>query len=223
VGRKSFKKVTNRKNYNSILFLTTLGVYFGLVLVGVTPQILAQTSKKDNEPYKINLLVPSQGYVFTFDLNPILELHRLTSIGSPQIKIEGRLIPLQQKFSNWEIINVKGSKEVIEFIDKNFFVPAEVDSPLPRIFEELFQSVEVSKDDITITHVTTFSDQKKAEQIANIHSRMAEYARAHNADKKVAGNYYLINTSARAENNQVFIVTRLPRAGLDSLLAKDAK
>lgn len=31
------------------------------------------------------------------------------------------------------------------------------------------------------------------------------------------------STSFRAENDQIFIVTRLPRAGLDSLLAKDAK
>ena len=31
------------------------------------------------------------------------------------------------------------------------------------------------------------------------------------------------STSFRTENDQVFIVTRLPRAGLDSLLATDAK
>jgi len=31
------------------------------------------------------------------------------------------------------------------------------------------------------------------------------------------------NTSARARNDQVFVVTRLPRAGLASLFAKDAK
>jgi hypothetical protein len=36
--------LTNRKNQNSILFLTTLGVYLGLVLVGATPQVLAQAA-----------------------------------------------------------------------------------------------------------------------------------------------------------------------------------
>ena len=30
------------KNQNSILFLTTLGVYLGLVLAGATPQVVAQ-------------------------------------------------------------------------------------------------------------------------------------------------------------------------------------
>lgn len=36
--------MVNRKTPNSILFLTTLGVYLGLVLVGATPQILAQAA-----------------------------------------------------------------------------------------------------------------------------------------------------------------------------------
>jgi len=40
----------SRKNHNSILFLTTVGVYLGLVLVGATPQVLAQaaTAKQFN-------------------------------------------------------------------------------------------------------------------------------------------------------------------------------
>lgn len=34
--------MSNSKNYNSILFITTLSLYFGLVLVGATPSVLAQ-------------------------------------------------------------------------------------------------------------------------------------------------------------------------------------
>ena len=40
--------MTNRKSQNSILFLTTLGVYLGLVLVGATPQVLAQAATTRN-------------------------------------------------------------------------------------------------------------------------------------------------------------------------------
>src|SRR5215213_8774342 len=37
--------MSNRKNYNSIVFLTTLSVYLGLVLVGgATPSVLAQAA-----------------------------------------------------------------------------------------------------------------------------------------------------------------------------------
>ncbi|MBX7054005.1 MAG: hypothetical protein K1X36_03540 [Pyrinomonadaceae bacterium] len=36
--------MTKSKNHNSILVLATLGVYLGLVLVGATPQLLAQAA-----------------------------------------------------------------------------------------------------------------------------------------------------------------------------------
>ena len=36
--------MNSRKNQNSILVLATLGVYLGLVLVGATPQVLAQAA-----------------------------------------------------------------------------------------------------------------------------------------------------------------------------------
>jgi hypothetical protein len=36
--------LTTRKNQNSVLVLATLGVYLGLVLVGATPQVLAQAA-----------------------------------------------------------------------------------------------------------------------------------------------------------------------------------
>lgn len=36
--------MTTRKPQNSILVLATLGVYFGLVLAGATPQVLAQAA-----------------------------------------------------------------------------------------------------------------------------------------------------------------------------------
>ena len=36
--------MNNRKNHNSALILAALGVYIGLVLVGGTPQVLAQAA-----------------------------------------------------------------------------------------------------------------------------------------------------------------------------------
>lgn len=34
--------MSNKKNHNTIYFLTTLSVYLGLVIVGASPQVLAQ-------------------------------------------------------------------------------------------------------------------------------------------------------------------------------------
>ena len=36
--------MTTRKNYNSVIFLTTLSVYLGLVLVGAPAHVLAQAA-----------------------------------------------------------------------------------------------------------------------------------------------------------------------------------
>ena len=42
--------MSRQSNKNSILVLATLGVYFGLVLVGATPQVLAQAETKTVSP-----------------------------------------------------------------------------------------------------------------------------------------------------------------------------
>jgi hypothetical protein len=215
--------VSNKNKHNSIVFLTTLSVYLGLVLVGATPQISAQNLNKSDELNKISILVPGEGYVFTFNLNPVIRVNSLANSESLPIKMSGKLISLHQKFTNWEITDTKGSQKVIDFLNKEFFTPAELDPPtLPLIAEELFQSVEVDKDFITITENTKFSDVKSADRMANIFRRMIEYAKSPAADKKVAGNLILINKQVRSENNQVFIVTRLPRGSLVEL-SKNAK
>lgn len=40
--------MSNKKNHNTIYFLTTLSVYIGLVIVGASPQILAQAEFSEN-------------------------------------------------------------------------------------------------------------------------------------------------------------------------------
>lgn len=199
-------------------------MYLGLVLVGATPQTLAQRSKEQPDRNKINLLVPSQGYIYTFDLNPLIQLNKLAVPYSSKIKMSGRLVFLPQRSSDWEIIDTSGPKEIIEFIRKNFFHSALINPPnLPPFAEEMYTFIEVSKDAITTGFRTKFGGPNKAEEMSTIYSRMIGYAKSPNADTDVANNYYLINTSVRLENDQVFIVTCLPRAGLDALLATDAK
>ncbi len=220
--------MTPRKNYNSIVFLTTLSVYLGLVLVGATPQISAQTSRKDADANKINILVPGEGLVFTFDLNPSVKLSKLSQSESLPIKVSGKIIDSQQKFTDWEITEAVGSQQIVGFVRREFFQPATSNIPpdtlLTRLFpKETSQSVEVSKATVTITRNLTFNGVEKVAKMAEIYRRMIEYAKSPTAKKQVAGNLYLTNTEVRFENNQVFIVTRLPRGSLDALLTQSAK
>ncbi|MDQ3800563.1 MAG: hypothetical protein M3384_14025 [Acidobacteriota bacterium] len=212
---------TKGKNYNSIVFLTTLSVYLGLVLVGgATPQVSAQDLKKGVEVNKFNILLPGEGYVFTFDLNPIIELSRLAGKESLPVNMSGKLIPLQQKFTDWKIIAATGEQKILDFLDREFFTPAVLDPPnLPLMAKELYQSVEVDKDHITITRGTIFSDPGKGVAFAESYRRIIEYAKSPKAEKPIAGSLILTNTQVRSENNQIFIVTRLPRGSIDAHLA----
>jgi hypothetical protein len=216
--------VTKGKNYNSIVFLTTLSVYLGLVLVGATPEVLAQDAKKAADSNKISILAPGEGMIFTFDLNPIIELSRLAAKDASSVKIAGKLIPLQQKFTDWQIISTAGDQKILDFLRKEFFTPFVLDPPnLPVTTTELYQSVEIDKDNITFNRHTTFSNVNKAASFGETYRRVIEYARSPIAAKEIAGNLLIKHTEVRSENNQVFIVTRLPRGSIDSLLAKDAK
>jgi hypothetical protein len=75
--------VNNRKNYNSIVFLT---VYFGLVLVGATPQVLAQAAMtrqfdiKTEIEFKDDLdKKPDENDLFTTSIvNLVRELNRFS-------------------------------------------------------------------------------------------------------------------------------------------------
>ena len=50
--------MSNRKNYNSIVFLTTLSLYLGLVLAGgTTPTVLAQAATTRNFDIKSEIVV----------------------------------------------------------------------------------------------------------------------------------------------------------------------
>ena len=221
--------MNQRGKNNSIIFLTTLSVYLGLVLVGgSTPQVLAQKTKKSGEPNKISILVPGEGLVFTFDLNPAIELSKLSVKESLPIKISGKLINPQQKFIDWTINEAVGNQQIVSFLCKEFFLPSKSDvasdTLVTKLFpKEVFQSVEVSKDTISITLNLTFNSVDRVAEMAEIYRRMIEYAKSPKAKTEVAGNLYLINTEVRSENNQVIIVTRLPRGSLDELLKQNAK
>lgn len=211
------------KNHNRIIFLTTLSVYLGLVLVGATPQISAQ-NRKTADANTVNILIPGQGLVLTFDLNPFIELNKLASKETSLTKVSGKLIPLQQEFTDWGTITGTGDQKVIDFLRKEFFTPMQVSPPtLPRSEKELFQTIEIDSENISVIRQVTFTDLKNAAIFEEVFRKTLEYAKSSAADKKIAGNPYITNTQVRSENNQVFIVTRLPRAAIDEFLATNAR
>ncbi len=255
VQRKIKFSVKNRKNQNSILFLTTLGVYLGLVLVSGTPQVLAHAAMTRNFEITDEIEVKD-------DLDKKPDDERSPLSDSIQVyfqDVEYFLSSLQNlnqngkfniEFDTFEVAqstllpcvagNKVGSYTASKFSLVNEFLRPSLESFSKRLTDgyslaDCLPSERFSGQEVTASRFNLKLDRsefsveiavkKRSPQTASqFLSPLAQASRAFNSNEKELIRAKLIeNTSFKSKNNQVFIVTRLPRAGLDSLLAKDAK
>lgn len=245
--------MSNRKNYNSIFFLT---VYLGLVLVGATPQVLAQAAMTRQFDIKTEIIVEDD-----LDKKPDDEkINFEDSLENYFDDVESFFKDLQKlhKIEKFDLDYDKFS--VSEF----GFVPCNVDGDPVRYSEQ-----EISIDNRWLEAAVTdarykfenynfLSDCQKNEKFENHLSTNSKFKlsydktelkleisapklskqradflvdkfnqayRIYEVDEE--NNFVKIihqNTSFKSENNQVFIVTRLPRGSIDDLLnEKDAQ
>jgi len=252
--------MSHRKNYNSLVFLTTLSVYLGLVLVGgaVAPSVLAQAAltrdfdikseivleddldKKPDNDELINFADSLGSYFdevetlikdlkefqkadkFNLDVNGF-EINRQLNAacnvnGDPvakstlSIKNFGeRLLQVDvnnavSAFSGWEYLSdcLKDEKS-----GKSF----STSSKLKLSYDNTELKVEISAPKLT---------RQRSEFLAERFNQT--YSTYKIDEEKPVVRIIHENTSFKSENNQIFIVTRLPRGSIDSLLAqKDAQ
>jgi hypothetical protein len=168
--------MTNRKNYNSILFLT---VYLGLVLVGATPQVMAHAATNS-----------------LFDLRQEIEykddLDNKPDESCPESKakivrqdnqgIETDSFPLLREDFSINFFDLKANKD--------------------RLFSKIIFNTNF--DTKRLTPFVLAFNQNQDSQL----QKFQEFP------EKVIYE----NTKVISQNKQIFIVTRLPRASIDSLL-----
>ncbi|MCA1625082.1 MAG: hypothetical protein LC778_15035 [Acidobacteria bacterium] len=150
--------MSKRSKNNSIIFLTTLSVYLGLVLVGAPPSADPSADKY---------------------LTKIIE-------GNFSQKFEPKAFPL-------------------------------ADYPRPSA-KQIKLSLQANETDLSLK--ISFG-KTNAEQFAEFLSQ--EFSSASITVKDALTKQIYENTSVSSENNQVFIVIRLPRGSLDALLTDSAK
>ncbi len=228
-------------------------MYFGLVLVGATPQILASAAMTrqfdvkdelearddlDNKPDDERSPVTASVQIYLEDVE-----YFLASLG--RLKIKGAFDPRVDTFNvaqNTLLPCVDGnlaarytpirfdssssaSKRSLEFFSRamvygyslgdciansEFNGVAAADSRFNFELDRKAFSVNVA--------VKKQSPQRALDLLRELESTLRLYAVPENTNlrKKI-----IENTAFQSKNDQVFVVTRLPRAGLDSLLAKD--
>ncbi len=247
--------MSNSKNYNSIVFLTTLSVYLGLVLVGAPP-ILAHAAMTrhfdiqneievkddlDKKPKNDNELNQDIELIKKLEIAKAInifldDLKKLESISKFNSKTEWNFSckfwleeygTTQTSSKNCNVSNPWLETAVVQLIlaAKPFDVYS-ISEYLPNCNGESCRETSINVDSNANEFSLTFSFKKSTSQKAKI---VAEAFNKVFITQKVALKNSVNlpiyeNTKATSENNQVLIVTRLPRGSLDALLArKDAQ
>lgn len=238
------------KTQNPILVIATLGVYFGLILAGAAPQVLANAAMTrtfdvkdeielqddiDTKPDDERSPVTASVQVYIEDVEYFLaNLAGLKAKGKFDPKVDtfdvaqNTMLPCVDgnRAGRYTPINFVSSSEpsrpALEYFSRgmvygyslgdcianNEFDVTAADSRFNFSLDKNAFSVNVS--------VRKDSPARALDLVRELESTLKLYSkRASNSDLRQA---VVRNTSFKAQNDQVFIVTRLPRAGLASLL-----
>jgi hypothetical protein len=248
--------VSNRKNNNPILFLTTLGVYLGLVLVGgAAPQVFAHGAltrnfelqdeievsddlekKPDNEPATLSLSIQTYLQDVEYFLSTLQKLGR-----------NGKFDPSHDAFevTQTTLLPCVAANNVGSYTANTFDLKNDSLRPSLERFSKLltdgysladclphtrFSGQEVTNSKFTFKLDTAVLSVQVAVQKASpaIAKQLSTdllnvFPRFSPSAGDLARQKIFENTSFRSDNDQVFVITRLPRADLDPLLASSAK
>ncbi|MGI8468047.1 MAG: hypothetical protein ACR2N3_06300 [Pyrinomonadaceae bacterium] len=240
--------MSKSKNYNRIVFLTTLSVYLGLVLVGGTAPVLAHsaTTKSfdiknevevkddlDNKPddcqeeervakEKLEFLNKSDNVFddYIYSLKSILALSRKSPFDNLSFEIENfdydkfdvrivKPILFPKGFRKQITYNVKSILKSLYVVNYPYIVNYPNNDSVNIDFD-------FSSGNLKTTSFFPTRSNSDALKFSSAYNASLELGRCKSKNQPE----YIIyeNTKVSLENNQILIVTRLPRAGIDSLL-----
>lgn len=221
--------MNKKTNYNSIVFLTTLSVYLGLVLVGGAPQVFAQAALTRDFDIKNEI-------EFKDDLDNKPDDEKALAVYGDTLE---DLFLLAKNFSAQNAEKLAENKYEFDCffgiarvgkgtfckggLFTSDFIPSfeKIHSAFPHASEEIKEQIKINlllrADEFSLKTVLYQSSDEQAEQYHNF------YVAGLSKIKLQTGVPQAViyqNTSISFENNQVFIVTRLPRASIDELFAR---
>jgi hypothetical protein len=196
--------MTNRKNYNSILFLT---VYLGLVLVGGNAQVFAHAAT--NSLFDIRNEIEFKDDLDNKPDDSCAELKAKTD------KQDNQFIEDYVKFVLFSIENNSRTAEID-------FVRSLQSDAFPSLRKELseasYQLKSNKYETSFIVGLKTDSVSKKATPFVSFFNQSLKFQHCKTGNFPEKTIYK--GTQIAASDSQIFIVTRLPRASIDSLLKK---
>ena len=245
--------MSSRKGQNSVLFLATLGVYLGLVLTGATPVLghaatarqfdirdeIEFTDEFDNKP-------DNELATLSLSIKSYLEDVEMFLGNLGDLRKGGKFDPATDAFEVEQstILPCVPANNVGNYTANSFRVSNEaLRLPLERVSNLLTDGYSLAdclpnsrfKGEAASSHFTFKLDgsqltvelavRKSSPSVAKeLSGKLATVLqRFKPSEKAIVRNRLFENTAFRAENDQVFIITRLPRAALEPLLANDAR
>ena len=231
------------RNQNSFLAVATLGVYLGLILAGATPSVLAQaaTAKQfsvkdevakrddlDNKPEGCDLLaakVKEKHSQFEFDEHDLLAYAAgLQETLQSYVKLHG-LSDLEWDVAAEHLRQVQAAEKPVLRDAKTKTNPAPEHAPLSfygilpgTAFQFSFTS---NGYDLVATAAAKHNDNLEAHRIAIAYDAVLDLYRCSLTDQ--AKKLILNNTELAWADDEIFLITHLPRGSLDTLLASNAK
>jgi hypothetical protein len=231
----------HRKNQNSILFLTTLGVYLGLLIVGgAAPQAFAHSATTRNFEITDEIEVkddldtkPDSEEAlaqFAVSMEDIYRVAAEISRDNPQGVEKG-----QYSFNFFITYRPNGGSTYVSSPGSSAALrthSGRYSKPLQNLYDafllrsdqphERFRvDLELTQTDL-IFKASLFTD---SDEISKEYGRLFSESLLRLKDREIEIRKTLIYSETRIEvdKNRLTIVTRLPRAGLDPLIAKEAQ
>jgi hypothetical protein len=234
--------VSNKNKHNSIVFLTTLSVYLGLVLVGgVAPIILAQAATTRNFNVQDEIEVKddldkkpkdSEAENSSAKDFPVLFIQLLNEIRT-EAESGKYSAPIQAEFdfqTSHSRSGLRGNyRGGTDISDSDFYrfvnnavnekFKSKISETSDLIDRKSSWQIQIKVDNSDLSFKAWFTKSNAASFAAFLNREFGSLVLS--AENTLTRQVYE-NTKATSENNLVFIVTRLPRGSLDELL-KNAK
>lgn len=206
-----------RQIQHQTIFVAALSVYLGLLIVGAPPQVLAQVAAATAQQSQANKSDEAEKELAAFT-SKLKELAQSGKLNSFDLTIRTQFE--NQKVSKSQVIVTQGDKELTSLLQK--FAPSIIERYLGQVSPKQVEWILRGDNSDFKSNITlNFESPRRAQMAASGYNSLLAVVRFQRKGKTEA--VLLDQVNITPENDQVFIVTRLPRAALDSLLKANEK
>lgn len=217
-----------RKIHNQTLFVAALSVYFGLLIVGAPPHVFAQQIESQanqlNPKVELNRK-PLEDFAKHLKKQILLGQVNLNNSCSISVKAsfadDGKLKNARITSKTGDVALSEAAVNLISaFSDSGLFIYLR---DLSKLSGEITITLDADKGNFDLTNTFQLENSQQAQQIASSLNLVLSVFRNSQKNVTAVAQETLRSVEISVQDKELFIVTRLPRAGLDALFKANEK